>query len=125
MRFGGKLMDELIKKIEALPKRISLPVRYDARRGNLYGDDGRHLGIISGWSDRSADTTGEYIAKCINEHESHASRVKELEAALREYANPANWAQNHDGTDDYCVWAQHSDGYDLARKWLEENTEGE
>jgi hypothetical protein len=112
-------MDELIKK----------PVRWDGDSHHVFGADGQTVAYLLRNTHREDyelwDEQGEYITKCINEHESLASRVKELEAALREYANPANWAQNHDGTDDYCVWAQHGDGYDLARKWLEENTEGE
>jgi hypothetical protein len=83
--------------------------------------EGFHPDVMAQFAvEYAAKKLAERDKQTINEHESPASRVKELEAALREYANPANWAQNHDGTDDYCVWAQHGDGYDLARTALGE-----
>jgi hypothetical protein len=58
---------------EAVQEIIKTPVMYDAGSNNLLDANGRTVADID-----SVNRTGEYVAKCINDHETLTAQVAEL-----------------------------------------------
>jgi hypothetical protein len=67
---------------------------------------------------------GEY-ALLLQDHESLTARVRDLEAALRHYADESNWLEGNTGdcTEYFDLTCKHTHGYEVAQKALGD-TEG-